>query len=289
MAIAVRNINAAGVFAENLRKELSSYVYQPLSESSDEYSFLKTLYDDFTKSGNLDKYYSKYYAKVPLRSTTFFSGLSRNAATLLSTKIANSLIAFNKMERESTNTTTILNERDIAGLQYLGGYVLHKLYRKHAKANTKESQQAMAILKAGKLEESTHGATTQKLITSLNRGGLWSITMPAQRIFVKIKKHFRLLTPNINLQGINLSGITRKAITDSDILSNFDLMVDASIESGSYIRKDVLYSIVKLYVRVQAFSVSKDVIQKYKLLTKQTKTKFEFAMYCYGTIIETVI
>ena len=134
----------------------------------------------------------------------------------------------------------------------------------------------MAILKAGKLEESTHGATTQKLITSLNRGGLWSITMPAQRIilYVKIEKHFRLLTPNINLQGINLSGITRKAITDSDILSNFDLMVaDASIESGSHIRKDVLYSIVKLYVRVQAFSVSKDVIQKYKRLTKQTKTK----------------
>ena len=90
MAIAVRNINAAGVFAENLRKELSSYVYQPLSESSDEYSFLKTLYDDFTKSVNLDKYYSKYYAKVPLRSTAFFSGLSRNAATLLSTKIADS-------------------------------------------------------------------------------------------------------------------------------------------------------------------------------------------------------
>ena len=236
MAIAVRNINAAGVFAENLRKELSSYVYQPLSEGSDEYSFLKTLYDDFTNSGNLDKYYY-----LPLRSTTFFSGLSRNAATLLSNKIANSLIAFNKMERESTNTTTILNERDIAGLPYLGGYVLHKLYRKHAKANTKESQQAMAILKAGKLEESTHGATTQKLITSLNRGGLWSITMPAQRIFVKLETHFRLLTPNINLQGINLSGITRKAITDSDILSNFDLMVDASIESGGY--------------RVQAFSV----------------------------------
>ena len=277
VAIAVRNINAAGVFAENLRKELSSYVYQPLSESSDEYSFLKTLYGDFTKSGNLDKYYSKYYAKVPLRSTTFFSGLSRNAATVLSTKVADSLIAFNKKERESTNTTTtttILNERDIAGLQYLGGYVLHKLYRKHAKANTKESQQAMAILKAGKLEESTHGATTQKLIISLNRGGLWSITMPAQRIFVKIEKHFRLLTPNINLQGINLSGITRKAITDSDILSNFDLMVaDASIESGSHVRKDVLYSIVKLYVRVRAFSVSKDVIQKYKLLTKLTKTK----------------
>ena len=124
---------------------------------------------------------------------------------LLSTKVADSLIAFNKKERESTNTTTILNERDIVGLQYLAGYVLHKLYRKHAKANTKESQQAKAILKAGKLEESTHGASIQKLITSLNRGGLWSVTMPAQRIFVKIEKHCRLLTPNINLELRNKS------------------------------------------------------------------------------------
>ena len=148
VAIAVRNINAAGVFAENLRNELSSYVNQPLSESSDEYPFLKTLYDDFTKSGNLDKYYRKYYANVPLRSTTFFSGVSKNAATLLCTKVADSLIAFNKKERESTNTTTtttILNERDIAGLQYLGGYVLHKLYRKHAKANTKEGSRMVSF------------------------------------------------------------------------------------------------------------------------------------------------
>jgi len=49
--------------------------------------------------------------------------------------------------------------------------------------------------------------------------------------------------------------------------------VNYIVPSGSHVRKDVLYSIVKLYVRVRAFSVSKDVIQKYKLLTKQTKIK----------------
>ena len=71
--------------------------------------------------------------------------------------------------------------------------------------------------------------------------------MPAQRIFVKTEKRFRLLTPNINLQGINRSNIAREAITDNDILSNFDVMVaDASIEPGSHVRKVVLYSIVKL-------------------------------------------
>lgn len=31
------------------------------------------------------------------------------------------------------------------------------------------------------------------------------------------------------------------------------MVADASIESGSHIRKDVFYSIVKLYVRVRAF------------------------------------
>ena len=140
--------------------------------------------------------------------------------------------------------------------------MLHKLYRKHAKANSKESQQAMAVLKAGKLEDNSD--SSQKLIASLNRGGLWSLTLPAQKIFVKLESLCRQLTPNVNLQGINL-GITQKAITVSDILSNFDLMVaEAIIKPDNHVRKDVLFSTVKLYVRVRAFSMSKDVIQRHK-------------------------
>ena len=278
VATAIRNINVAGVFAENLRNELTSYVYKPLSESSEEFTTLKTLYDDFLQSGNLDKFYSQFYTTVPLKFTRFFCGLSRQAATLLSTKVADSLIASQKKERESSDTTNKsttthnLQEREIAGLQYLGGYVLHKLYRKHAKANSKESQQAMAVLKAGKLEDNSD--SSQKLIASLNRGGLWSLTLPAQKIFVKRESLFRQLTPNVNLQGINLSGITQRAITDSDILSNFDLMVaEAIIKPDNHVRKDVLFSTVKLYVRVRAFSMSKDVIERYKLQSKQTKSK----------------
>ena len=131
MSSAVCSINAAEVFAEHLRSELNSYTYQPILEGTDEFSALKTLYDDFLKNGNLEKFYSKYYATVPLKSTRFFCGLSRNAATL----IADSLIAFCKKQRESPgtiNSTTALKEREMAGLQYLGGYVLHNLHKKHA-------------------------------------------------------------------------------------------------------------------------------------------------------------
>ena len=210
-----------------------------------------------------------------MKSTRFFRGLSRNAATLLSTKVADSLVAFSKKQREKpekTNSITPLTEREIAGLQYLGGYVLHKLHKKHARVSSRESQQAMALLKAGKVEHT--GDSHQKLVSSLNRGGLWGVTGPAQKIFLKTEGWFRQLTPNVDLQCLDLAGITHKAISDSDILANFNLMVtNADIKPDSHVSKEVLYGIVKLYVQVQAFSVAKDVIQKYKIQTKQIKAK----------------
>ena len=252
---AIRNINASEVFAESLRSELNNYKYQPLLEGTDEFCVLKTLYDDFLKSGNLEKFYSKYYATVPMKSTRFFRGLSRNAATLLSTKVADSLVAFSKKQREKpekTNSITPLTEREIAGLQYLGGYVLHKLHKKHARVSSRESQQAMALLKAGKVEQT--GDSHQKLVSSLNRGGLWGVTGPAQKIFLKTEDWFRQLTPNVDLQGLDLAGITHKAISDSDILANFNLMVtDADIKPDSHVSKEVLYGIVKLYIQVRVF------------------------------------
>lgn len=49
----------------------------------------------------------------------------------------------------------------------------------------------MAILKAGKLD--CIDDSKQNLISSLNRGGLWSITEPAQKIFVMAEHYFRQL------------------------------------------------------------------------------------------------
>ena len=107
------------------------------------------MYNGFLKNGDLDKSYQKYYTTVPVKSTQFFTGLSRNAATLLSTKVADCLIAYCKRSKNSGDNsnppTTVLSERVRAGLQYLGGYVLHNLYKKHARNGTVESQQAMAF------------------------------------------------------------------------------------------------------------------------------------------------
>ena len=63
-------------------------------------------------------------------------------------------------------------------------------------------------------------------------------------------------------------------MSDSDILANFNSMVtDTGIKPDSHVSKEVLHAIVKLYVRVRAFSVAKDFIQKYKIQTMQIKSK----------------
>lgn len=171
----------------------------------------------------------------------------------------------------SLHLQTVLSDRETAGLQYLGGYVLHNLYKKQGTKKSPESQQAMSILKAGKLED---GCNSQKLVSNLSRGGLWHITKCSQKIFFRIEHHFRQLSPDGNLQSVNIKGITDKSVTDSELLAYYNLMVsDSELVPATHVIKDVLHAIVHLYVRVRSFSLAKDIIQHHKLRSRQTKSK----------------
>ncbi|PFX24378.1 hypothetical protein AWC38_SpisGene11030 [Stylophora pistillata] len=102
---AVRNVKERKVFAENLRMELSNYSYQLLQEDSNEFSAKKAIYEGYTRNGDAEKFYGKYYATVTVRSTQFFSGLSRNEATLLATKVADCLVAYSMQQKHSTESS----------------------------------------------------------------------------------------------------------------------------------------------------------------------------------------
>ena len=123
-----------------------------------------------------------------------------------------------------------------------------------------ESEQAPALLKAGKLQNITD--SSQKLVSALNRGGLRIITQPAQQIFLKPECLFTQFTSENDLQRLDISGITHKATSDSDILANYNLMIsDVELKLDSHVCKDVLHGIVSLYINVCSFSFAKDVIQ----------------------------
>ena len=54
----------------------------------------------------------------------------------------------------------------------------------------------------------------------------------------------------------------------------YKLMIsNVEIEPDSHVGKDVLYSIVRLYVTLGSFSFTRDIIQRYKIKAKQTLTK----------------
>ena len=112
----------------------------------------KLLFDEYLRNGDREKFYGKYYPQIPLKSTSFFRGLSRNSPTLLAIKVADSMLVHCKRMNSSPDKSvlpskTVLSEKEKAGLQYLGGYVLHNLHEKRSRTFSNERQQVMAILK----------------------------------------------------------------------------------------------------------------------------------------------
>ena len=126
----------------------------------------------------------------------------------------------------------------------------------------------MAVLKAGKLE--TDASSSQKLISCLNRGGLWHITEHAQKVFFKTELFFRKFTSQSGMRRVDIDGIAHAAIKDCDVLANFNLILSvAQLKVDSHLHKDILNSMVSLYVRVRSFSFAKDIIQRHKVKVKQ--------------------
>ena len=264
------------IHPKSIRDELSAYTYDNgLQEITAEFCDIEDLYKRLIKSGNAERFYSCFYSTIALNAVKYFKGLSRNAATLLSTKVADCMLAHSKEKIESIYTCTPLtklSDEEKAGLQYIGGYVLHKLHTKHA-GKSSESEQAISILKAGKLEDQ-NAIECQKLTSCLNRGGLWAISKNAQLIFERTEHYFRDATSKANVQNIAFANIISRSVHDVEVVSAYNSMLSSSeLIINSSVAKDVLHNIIQLYVKVRSFSFAKDIIQKHKIRLKQMKSK----------------
>ena len=65
-----------------------------------------------------------------------------------------------------------LTDKQKARLQYVSAFVLQNLHKKYCKVNSIESQQAMAILKAGKLDSTNWNTETGTYFKLKQRGTL---------------------------------------------------------------------------------------------------------------------
>ena len=87
-----------------------------------------------------------------------------------------------------------LSDKEISRLQYLGGYVIRNLYKKLRNSKiykSDEFQQSMAVISACRLTN-TEIRQNQKLVSDLNRRGLWAITEDMPNIFLLVEEHFTI-------------------------------------------------------------------------------------------------
>lgn len=91
------------VYPKSVRDELRSYTYG-LQDVTAGFCEIEDLCKRLIKSGNAERFYSSFHSTIALNAVKHFDGLSRNAATLLSTKVADCMLAHSKEKIESMYT-----------------------------------------------------------------------------------------------------------------------------------------------------------------------------------------
>lgn len=73
---------------------------------------------------------------------------------------------------------------------------------------------------------------------------------------------------------MDIFGIAQKSVSNSDVVLNFQTMVsDSELVPTKNVSKDLLHSIVNLYIRVRSFTLAKGIIQDFEIKVKQSKGK----------------
>lgn len=76
------------------------------------------------------------------------------------------------------------------------------------------------------------------------------------------------------LVKINIEKIRSESCSDLEIIAAYNtLLANSELRIDKHVAKDVLQSILDLYIRVCSFSFAKDIVQRYKIQTKQLKDK----------------
>ena len=69
--------------------------------------------------------------------------------------------------------------------------------------------------------------------------------------------------------------IAQKTVSDGDVVSNYQTMVcDAEVVGSKNVWKDVLYSIVNLYIRLHSFSLANEMISQ-----RNVRAEISFCVY----------
>ena len=177
-----------------------------------------------------------------------------------------------KTQSQPEKEVSLVTENEIKCLQYVSGYIIHKLHNKFrfSKSFSKYyNRQCVAILKACKVDVDD----TQTLVNIRDRGGLWRVNKLMQDLFLTCENIFRSKTSN-HSSKIICEEIVKSMFENSTIRSKFKTVCyDVDPKVNSEISLNLLEQILTLFVRMRTFSYARDIREKHRASKKKGKKR----------------
>ena len=257
---------------EETRKIFFNFSFS-FQEANTLWEKLRSVTDQF--NGDAEKFYAAFYGL--LAENILPEKFDIVYTNILMTEVANHILVFLSDIVVNTNSgpaevITSITEKETKCLQYISGYIVHKLYKKYRFSSTKSSNyniQCVAILQACKIDSDD----SQTLVNARDRGGLWRVNKNMQALFLKCECIFRTHTAKFSVKII-CAEIVQKMLENCIITSNYKtLCYDIDPKVDSEISINLLEQILTLFVRIRTFSYAKDVREKHKAAKKLSKKR----------------
>ena len=126
-------LNSDACYPEALRKAIFEHEYV-VNETF--YCEVYKIYRELVENGDIENFYSTFYSNFVVNASDCLN-MENPMATLVTKRLADKLLYHAKDPTElPQEQPALISCRELSGLQYLAGYVVHKFMKK-AKYNTK--------------------------------------------------------------------------------------------------------------------------------------------------------
>ena len=218
---------------------------------------LHIIWDDCQERNGADAFYSAFHHKIIDNAKEYFE-LDFHLAGLVAVKLRDILFCYySSSEDKPLPNPKPIKEEEKDGLQKLAGYVIRKL-KICATRSTKTPPGVLDIL-----QSMVTDATDQKFIRVQSRGGLTAATVEVNKLILIAEELFRANTSS-GLQLVQINSMIEQLVSNGEVISTFNEIADKAGQSSmeNDLKNSILLTMFKLFLRVWAFSLSRDIIAK---------------------------
>ncbi len=262
---------ALKLYTDRLYPEAVRDKFKDFSITDDEAKIVFETYKDLViKFKDPEKYLPSFHLVSEDASNALSEKLDSISYQLMIMELATKTLRhLTKPQDDIQGEVPNLNEKEMAGLQYLSGHVIHKTFSKlRTQIKWRNYQKSLAILKAFKTEPNEN----HKLVAAKDLGGLWYIRVEGEKIFKAAEYKFRYTTRGF-VRKIDEKKMINELVKQYFVKNNFQIILDECNIDKDEITSNLLEKIVGLYRRVRCHSYAKDIKEKHKIVKKTAGQK----------------